>query len=493
MPDYLMLVPKALADALTPLADHRQKQGFAVDLRDTESIFARRAGGEARPEALAEEIRAEATRKGSRLGWVLLAGDPFAGVPAFLSRAAPWATEIGRGESYPSDHAFAAGEAATLAVGRLPARTAQELSLLVDKTLRYEREPGGAWQRRALVFGGPADFGPVADGLIESQAATLLDQLLPYDFDLGVMFAKADSPYAYRFDQLGRKLVEELNAGALVAVYAGHGEPKHFDNARFRGQRYRIGDRADLMSIDIAAGSPLFISLTCLTGDYGAPDGERSVAETMLLRPRGPVAVFASSGVSHPYPNLLYARTMLDQLFVKKAATLGEAVFGAKRAMLEASLPFASLLVPGDHDSIKRSHLELYNLLGDPALKLRLPLTASVELGAPVVARGAPIPVKLVAALPAGDVLLTLETERVELKAGIVTDLDPLPLDQAFEAMQKNHALANDKVISAARADLVDGKASATLTAPDRAGRYVVKALVKGKETAAGHARVRVE
>lgn len=493
---YLVLAPRAYADELAPLLKHRAEGGLKVAMRDVESIYERRSQGAASSEALRAEIEEAAALPGSKLHFVLLAGDPAADLPTFTKQASPWAGDLGRPDSYPSDHDYVKNAKVPIAIGRLPARNEREMALLVDKTIRYETaEVPGPWQRRTLIFGGPAEMGPLVDGLIESQATSLLDQLLPYDYDVNVLFAKKDSPYAFRFDQLSQELVREINGGALVAVYAGHGLEQSFDHAYFRGQGYSIGSVPDLERIDVDNGSPLFISLTCLTGDFGEPR-ERSVAETMLLRPRGPIAIFASSGVSHPYPNLLYARLLIEGLLGERAATVGDAVLRAKKALPDASMPFAQLFVPGDHREIKESHLHLYNLLGDPALKLRLPAALKVSLPPEGVAAGATIDVDVQGATADAAFTLTMETERVAVKPGITSPdrLDEMPIDAAFSAMSKNYAIANDKVLTTVNGRFKGGSEKLKLAAPKQPGRYVVKLLsVADRGVAVGHVRFTIQ
>src|SRR5207244_6910964 len=129
---------------------------------------------------------------------------------------------------FPSDHPYGVVTIATaakplrLAVGRIPARTAAEASAFAEKIVGYETEvDSGTWRHRLLVTASDARFGAVADSLIESIAARLLDEKISYEFDLGFTFAKASSPYANRPDTLHHTFVSELQAGALIATYVG--------------------------------------------------------------------------------------------------------------------------------------------------------------------------------------------------------------------------------------------------------------------------------
>ncbi len=501
--DYVVFAPRAFSEELAPLLELRKKQGHTVALRAVEDVYAARSGGVPKAEALRDEIDAMASSSSpSKLKFVLLAGDPKEGpavVPSFYETSgADWIPAGFEAKPHRTDLGFSRFDKEPLAVGRLPARTEKEMTAMVDKILAYEgAASGGAWQKKVLVFGGPADFGPVADGLLESQATSILDQLLPYDYDVGVIFAKADSPYVYRYDQLGTKIVDEMNAGSLLAVYAGHGLEDSFDRARYRNRRYPIGTVREIEQLNITHGSPIFVSLTCLTGDYGMPNGQRSIAETMVLNPRGPVAVFASSDISHPYPNLLYAQSLLDSFILKRSPTVGEGIVAAKKDMLTRSIPFASLIVPGDLEAIKKEHLGLYNLLGDPATQVRLPAPLTVKTDEASVHPKQLVHVKIDSPL-VGDapVRVTIETDRSTVKPGMVppAKLEEMSIESAFEAMAKNFAIASDKVLVAKEGAVKGGKSEIEIAAPDAPGTYFVKVMAQSpKGIAAGHARIEVK
>lgn len=490
--DYLVIAARSAEDELAPLVALRRQQGLAVEVLALEDIG---RGAPPSNEDIKRAIAQVADAPGSKLHYVLLAGHPRGApaLPAFTRKQGEWAYGWGD-QTFLSDHEYALFDRHPLAVGRLPARTDGELAAMVEKVVRYELTPPGAWQKRVMVVGGPADFGPVADALIEWQATTLLDRVLPYDYDVNVLFAKADSPYAYRFDKLGQKIVTDLNQGALLAVYAGHGNEDSFDNVYFRGYSFPIGTAYDLEGVDVQSGAPFFISLTCHTGAFGAE--RRSLGETLAMNPHGPVAVFGSSEVSHPYPNFLYAEALLDTLLEKRTATLGDAIVSAKRSLPEKRILAAEILDFADHGAIKDEHLYLYNLLGDPATRLRYPERATVALEASSLLPGGRVHGSATATeLGDGDATITIETERTALKGELETigRFDSGPIDKAFEIMAKNYAMATDKIVSRHDAKMQSGRVAIDLAAPLAPGKYVVKVLLAGSAgVASTHARFEV-
>lgn len=471
---FIAIGPAELEPALAPLFVLRKSQG----------LVPRYVALPERVDAawLTSLIDALATtpRPGGEPRYVLVIGD----TPFFRASQGSWADGMKDAATFPTDHPLERTGRSPVAVGRLPARSRAELDAMVRKLVRYEAEaPGGAWQNDVWVFGGPANFGPVADALIEAQATSLLDEFLPHEYDVGVLFANERSPYAYRFDRLGSKLVSSLNAGALIGVYAGHGQKTAFDRLYHRDRQYSIGGREDLDALSIDEGSSLFVSLTCHTGSFGLP--EPSIAERMISGEEGPVAVLASSEVSHPYPNLLLGRALIASILIDRRLTLGEAVLSAKAKMIDEDLPFAGLFVPGDIGPIKADHLSLYNLFGDPATRLRLPPRADFRVSRATLSPGEAFNVVFDAR--AEGRVVVLETERSALKPGLVQPsvLEALPTEEAFLAMEKNHAIALDKIVSSA------SPAAATLevglVAPREPGRYWVKVREpRGRDMAHG-------
>jgi hypothetical protein len=373
-----------------------------------------------------------------------------------------------------------------LAVGRVPARTAQEAIDFARKAIAYDNAKSeGAWRRRVEVLGGAANFGPVPDYLIERMATNALDAEVPYDFDVRVLFPKFDSPYAYPFPSLRHKVVSDLNEGALIAAYVGHGAPTSFAYVRHGFHYYTLSATEDVDALRIPEGKPFFVSITCDTGAYDLAEGRRSMAEAMVLNPEGPIAVFASSRTSHPYPNSLYGQAFVD-------------TFLKARRMRAGDIPLAPLLFDSDPEVLSVEHEGLYNLFGDPATRLRYPARADLALKGDRgdVAPGAALTVTLEAlAVPEGRAELTVETRRTVIRGALVAPerLKALPEAEAWAAMAKNYAAASDKVVARAGQPVKEGRATFRVKAPREPGEYILKVLVAGGgEAAAGHVRVRV-
>jgi hypothetical protein len=101
---------------------------------------------------------------------------------------------------------------------------------------------------------------------------------------------------------------------------------------------------------------PVFLIMDCLNGFFQDVYDE-PLAVTLMLAPNGgSVAVLASSGLNQATP-----QTILDKLVVQSAVgsshrdTLGDAIIKAKSGITDMSVR------------------KTYNLLGDPAMQVKLP------------------------------------------------------------------------------------------------------------------------
>jgi len=508
--DEVILAPHRFAEAVAPLVRHRRALGQSVTQLDIEPLLAGAAGGALDPKRLQQAVGSVAARAAGSLRYVLLVGD-FDELPTFfLSKLAyehhtpgehqnPHAISWAEHTSYPSDDPYADAGGSRLAVGRVPARSVEEVEAFVGKLIAYESAPldqgDQSWRRRVTLYAGDPSLGPTADALVQSVATGILDDDMSYDYDLRLTFVQERSPYAYGFDALERKFVGDLDDGAIVAAYVGHGSVTRFAPAEYRGRRYEVGTADDAAVLRIAAGKPVFFSIACDTGAFDRPGGLPSLAERMILNPDGPVAVFAASRESHPYPNALYGQEIIEHFVNERPPTVGAGIVAIKDGMVKASIPVAELLLGDDIAALKAEHVKLYNLFGDPATALRYPAPLVVATSARTVTRGATFDVDVtVPAVPEGRVHVTLETRRSTMKQPMVdsSSLAQMPESEAFAAMARNNAQANDKVVAAQDVELHAGRAHATLRAPDRSGDYFVKAFASGSDAAAGHAELHV-
>jgi hypothetical protein len=380
--DYLIVSHASLIDAVQPLAEFHRRHGLKVGLVDVEQIYDVFNNGIVHPSAIRDLIAWGREHWSVKPRYVLLvgtasfdireSGKPVTLQPDSFSRATgvPFSKRsdivAGAGTQaanrnliptwqYPSDEGQSASDnpfvvplgtehEPALAIGRFPVVTAAQAEAVVRKTIDYAAAPNlGAWRHRVMLIANEnSSFQGASDTLAVG---------------LGQKGFTAEKIYGNpaELDNVAREaeISESLNSGELLVHFLGHGGrliwrtgPPDFKKNH---DLFTLDDVSDLRN---GGHLPMVLSMTCFSAPFDNPN-EDSIGERFLREPdRGAVAVFAASWTNAP--NLQFSKKLVDEL-TQPGRPIGDAILAAKK---ETS----------DHTMV-----EMYNLLGDPALVLKLP------------------------------------------------------------------------------------------------------------------------
>jgi hypothetical protein len=344
--DLIVIAHPSMLAAVEPLLALRRSQGLSVALVDVTDVYDEFAFGQRTPYAIRDflERAARTWRKAPR--FVLLVGDATNDPKDYLGFGQ---TDLVPTKMVPTKYLktmsddwlvdFDEDGLPDLAIGRLPARTADDTSLMVSKILAREAaivtgtQPG-SWGNRVLL---------VSDENLEfnfETATAALKPLLPASIsvqEIAVEQVGASAPAA---------IASGINDGQLLVNYAGHGSVE-------RWSRQAVFGDTDAAALANRERLPVFVLMTCLNGFFADVFTE-SLAEGLMLSPNGgAVAVWASSGTTEASVQTVLNQELFRQLFTRPSITLGEAVIGAKAAV-------------NDID-VRRTWI----LFGDPTMRLR--------------------------------------------------------------------------------------------------------------------------
>lgn len=276
-------------------------------------------------------------------------------------------------------------------VGRIPVRTAGDLTTVVDKILWYEQRPPSLDDLRLPVWTGKPDFGAATDSMVGAFVlATLAAKAHGWE-ELWLLTADEQHPLSCDASDEAPQFIAQVHRGGALAAMMGHGLDQFFVSRRAIGTPNAEPHAYTILDAwrDFTEGRPappLFI-FACYCGEFSSR--ARSLAEVFLQRPAGPVAVVAATDRSHPLMNY-YASVCLLQAIGGGTKPIGELWLDVQRGALEQRDPIldrlavsldSDIAVVSDLDEIRGSHLLMYALLGDPAMPLRLPerLEVTVE------------------------------------------------------------------------------------------------------------------
>jgi hypothetical protein len=394
----ILVCPPDFTDAIQPWIVQRQSEGLSI------TTIQPPASGQ----ALRAKIKNNATEK---TRYVLLVGDaPVYGQAADSSRQTPIlylrttvTAKWGSTPTLSSDMLYGDFDGDFIpeaAVGRLPVDRASQLKTWITRILARETSDDfGSWRSRVQVVAGLGGFGKLADAAIESVTRSIVTGMLPTDTRTHIYYASPGHPFCPDEQSFTDAILENFSEGTRFWVYAGHGQVTELDRVAPSLGGKAVLDRESVKNFVTApSNAPIAVMLACFTGACDA--SEDSIAEQMVLNERGPVAVFAGSRITMPYGNATAAIGLINGVFHQKLPRLGDAWLSALREMqTEPTAPQASgrvlidalatLISPSGAKlpDERREHMLLYNLLGDPTLRLQHPepleLTRATNEGDP--------------------------------------------------------------------------------------------------------------
>lgn len=494
--NYVVVAPADLQESAAAWVDYRQQRGYAAALQLFE------------PATMQFEIIRDAIQRlyvdsGRPFPfYVLLLGHAHADQPgAYLPAGIVpinlpdlYIQEIGY-DFIASDDAYAlsveTGELLPIAIGRVPAPSNAAALDVLARTRSYEtRPPSGTERLQVELLASDSGFGPIFDQTIERLIAYFVEEHMPAAYRWHLLYGHPGSPYAYPVADFPQEAARRLQQGATLVTYIGHGSGASLgpavDAAGTKGHIFNVGD----VGLVTQGEASLVTMIACSAGKY---DQAWSLAETLLLQPGGPTAVYAASRVTLPAANTILGKDLFTGLLTGRAATAGEWIRqaesnyqnpGSDRALslwlLGRLIPrLYALAIPTDRETppldanlIYGLQQHAHNLFGDPALALALPrLNLMVQprfawqwLGNTVSFDGR-------GDLPAGQPI------SVTLAAAQATILPrAIPADD----QRARYANANDKIVAQASVLADDAGAFAgRLVLPPNlpAGRYLVQAL----------------
>jgi hypothetical protein len=332
--DLILIARRDFFPALAPLVEWREDHDLGVALVDIDDVYDEFSFGERSPQAIKDFLAYAQSNWATAPRFVMLVGDasydpknyfgmgdwdlvPTKLVDTTLMETASddWLADFD-GDGLPE-----------LALGRLPARSAADVSLMVSKIIDYDRH---------LPSGGVLFVSDSSEGI---------------DFEQGIAELRSVVPGSKAVEEIVRgrladsvtheQIIGSLNRAPRIVNYFGHGSVN-----LWRGNLLTASDAQGLAS---SGGSSIFFSITCLNSYFQDPTFESLAESLMRVEHGGAVAVWSSSGMCNANSQLLMDMEMFRLVFnsASEPLTLGEAARRAKASTEDRDIR-ASYIVFGD-------------------------------------------------------------------------------------------------------------------------------------------------
>ncbi len=345
--DLVIVTVPQFRDALQPLVDARAAQGLRVAVLDVGQVYDAFSHGRVDPAAIRALMRhARQAWAAPAPAYLLLAGDASYDPMEWLG-----GTEV---DLVPTRSVYTAFSGWTgsdvwyalpddgpvtppaFAVGRFPAQTAEQLAIMVQKTLDYERQAGDlGWRSNVLLVAD--NYEP---GFAEETAA------------FAARLGRAAQQVTIEGD--GANAREALEAsfrdGAGLIGYFGHGSVTLW-------AQEKVFDVATAAKLNNAARLPIVFTVTCLSGFFEHPTTV-SLGEVLLRQGAGgAVAALVPSSAAVLTDQRLLALGLAGALAAPGERSLGDIVLDAQKTLPEKTGGVRDILLT-------------FNLLGDPSLRI---------------------------------------------------------------------------------------------------------------------------
>jgi hypothetical protein len=349
--DEIIVTHPDFVEAVKPLVDWRKQHGVETLLVTTEQVYDEFGFGRADPAALRAFFMYAADHWNPAPRAVLLVGKASHDIYDYQrgpnKNLVPTHIQptLSLGQAA-SDNWFVAASAddphPRLAIGRIPAKSVEQVKTVVEKIRSYEAQSSAGWQKRAVFAADSKE--PQFSASVDALAARLPSTVQ----------AKKIQPAVAQAELAARRadILREWNAGALLMTYIGHGSIETWA----AGPLLAAQDVANLSNRNAL---PILLTPTCLDGYFYDPFKD-SLAEQVLFNPNGGIiAGVVPTGLSFPDAQDRLTDLLAREWFERHAATLGEALTRAKQQL------------PRDPGTDEVT--ETFVVLGDPMLKLPSP------------------------------------------------------------------------------------------------------------------------
>ncbi|MFX0030840.1 MAG: C25 family cysteine peptidase [Candidatus Hermodarchaeota archaeon] len=253
-------------------------------------------------------------------------------------------------------------------VGRFPANNANELEIMINKTLKYETNPSeGNWTNRMLLAGGVSSYSVSGDDSGEYES-TLTNYIIQN-------YAKSVINCTHLVKEAGNLsrtvLNNYFNNGYSTVIMAGHGAP-----AIFYIDPYTAGyTDTDANSCSNTHMPSLVYLDACTMSSYDINDG--SIGELLIKRmDAGAIGVIGAIRVSWYYEddtnleklNRGNAKLFWYEFYENKKFQQGRALYDSKVSYINSDY-----YTKGSGSTtldFERKNILTYNLLGDPEIDI---------------------------------------------------------------------------------------------------------------------------
>lgn len=232
-----------------------------------------------------------------------------------------------------------------IALGRISCETLEEANILIDKIINYPADGTKEWKQNVLLLSSGLSAEDENNFKFNDKNIILENSyLIPAGIKATKIFRYPNKPEYIPFQGEGPDIRREIDNGAVIVNYYGHGGGLQWD---------LIFTNDDILELNNGNKLPFVISVTCYTAHF---ENQEIFGEIFNSIPgKGSIAFWGSSGVTFWPITAFINQDLFASIFNNKNYVIGKAINVAKSNQTYGMMT------------------ALLTLLGDPALELAIP------------------------------------------------------------------------------------------------------------------------
>lgn len=236
-----------------------------------------------------------------------------------------------------------------IALGRLTCETLEEANVLVNKIITYPINKSKEWKENVILLASGLSYQDQIQFGFNSASKFLENSYLTPNGMRSTKVFNYPEPHDIQYLGGGPKMRQEIDKGAAIVNYYGHGGGAQWD---------LIFTKDDLPQLNNGDKLPIVLSITCYTANF---DNSESFGEVFTKIPnKGAIGFWGSVGLTYWQAGKSLNQSLFNQIFNNRNYVIGSAIMAAKSGFLG-----------GTFDQM----LAQLSYLGDPAIELNLPNT----------------------------------------------------------------------------------------------------------------------
>ncbi len=364
--DYIIITHNKFTSIADQLAAFRQNNfpdenipNPRICVVDVQQIYDEYSFGLLEPKALKEFVKyAFENWVSPAPSYVVLLGDMSYDYRALLSTSRLnfipsipyYATQYGQAASDNLIVAVAGPDPAPdLALGRLSIETVAEGEILLQKLIDYPDDVSKPWKQNVLfVASGLSLQDEIQFGFNNASLFLGNNYVIPQGFKASYVFRYPSLPIHEPYQGEGPKIREEINKGAALVNYYGHGGGYQWD---------LVFTNDDIYLLENGGRLPVILSITCYTAHF---DNQDVFGEQFNKVPgKGSIGFYGSSGLTYWGVGTYINREFFSEMFTSRNYIVGKAIMNSKNRVPSSGL--------------YGLQINLLTYLGDPVMKITLP------------------------------------------------------------------------------------------------------------------------